>query len=178
MNKTENFMGSRKGQATMEFLMTYGWALLVVLVAVGMLAYFGVYDAKSALPDMCIMFPGFTCVEQIVDSTNNQIRMNFQNGLGYPMLSTIIWVKIDGQGQVQNRNFGLGFDAKNCVTKANDIPNGGSILCGYFIAPVPNIVGERITGDINVTWNDNLGHKRNRHGSFSLTIEPGAAGAG
>ena len=31
------------GQA-MEFLMTYGWAILVVLVAVGALAYFGVFN--------------------------------------------------------------------------------------------------------------------------------------
>jgi uncharacterized protein (UPF0333 family) len=32
----------RKGQAAMEFLMTYGWAILVVLAAIGALAYFGV----------------------------------------------------------------------------------------------------------------------------------------
>ena len=30
----------RKSQAAMEFLMTYGWAILVVLVAIGALAYF------------------------------------------------------------------------------------------------------------------------------------------
>jgi uncharacterized protein (UPF0333 family) len=30
----------RKSQAAMEFLMTYGWAILVVLVALGALAYF------------------------------------------------------------------------------------------------------------------------------------------
>lgn len=33
---------SRRGQAAMEFLMTYGWAILVVLAAVAALAYFGV----------------------------------------------------------------------------------------------------------------------------------------
>jgi len=30
----------KKSQAAMEFLMTYGWAILVVLVAIGALAYF------------------------------------------------------------------------------------------------------------------------------------------
>jgi len=35
-------MLSKKSQAALEFLMTYGWAILVVLVAVGALAYFGV----------------------------------------------------------------------------------------------------------------------------------------
>lgn len=32
-----------RGGAVMEFLMTYGWAILVVLVAIGALAYFGVF---------------------------------------------------------------------------------------------------------------------------------------
>lgn len=32
----------KKGQNAMEFLMTYGWAILVMLIAVGALAYFGV----------------------------------------------------------------------------------------------------------------------------------------
>jgi len=37
----------RKGQAAMEFLMTYGWAILVVLVVIGALAYFGVLSPSS-----------------------------------------------------------------------------------------------------------------------------------
>jgi len=35
---------NKKGQAAMEFLMTYGWALLVVLIAIGALAFFGVLN--------------------------------------------------------------------------------------------------------------------------------------
>ena len=34
--------GYKKGQAAIEFLMTWGWAVLVVLIAIGALAYFGV----------------------------------------------------------------------------------------------------------------------------------------
>ena len=44
-------MREKKGQA-MEFFMTYGWAILVVLVAVGALAYFGVLDPKNRY-DIC-----------------------------------------------------------------------------------------------------------------------------
>src|SRR3990167_2612824 len=36
-------MKKMKGQVAMEFLMTYWWAIMVVLVAVGALAYFGVF---------------------------------------------------------------------------------------------------------------------------------------
>ncbi len=33
-----------KGQAAMEFLMTYGWAILAAIIAIGVLAYFGVFS--------------------------------------------------------------------------------------------------------------------------------------
>lgn len=38
--------------AAMEFLLTYGWAILVVLIAIGTLAYFGALSPeKFKLPD-------------------------------------------------------------------------------------------------------------------------------
>lgn len=36
-------MVNKKGQAAMEFLMTYGWAILAAILAIGVLAYFGVF---------------------------------------------------------------------------------------------------------------------------------------
>jgi len=42
-----------KGQAALEFLTTYGWAFLVILVMIGGLSYFGVFDFKSKMPDSC-----------------------------------------------------------------------------------------------------------------------------
>ena len=51
----------KKGQAAMEFLMTYGWAILVVLVAIGALAYFGVLSPGKFLPESCVIAPGFSC---------------------------------------------------------------------------------------------------------------------
>lgn len=48
----------RKGQAAMEFLMTYGWAILVVLIAIGALAYFGVLSPDKFLPEKCVITTG------------------------------------------------------------------------------------------------------------------------
>ena len=42
-------------QAALEFLTTYGWAILVVLIAVGALAYFGVLDLGKFLPEKFIL---------------------------------------------------------------------------------------------------------------------------
>jgi hypothetical protein len=48
----------KRGQAAMEFLMTYGWAILVVLIAIGALAYFGVLSPEEILPEKCLVASG------------------------------------------------------------------------------------------------------------------------
>lgn len=37
----------KRGQAAMEYLMTYGWSILIVLIAVAALFYFGVLDPEQ-----------------------------------------------------------------------------------------------------------------------------------
>ena len=58
-----------KAQAAMEFLMTYGWAILVVLAAIAALAYFGVLSPEKFLGEKCIIEPGLTCISSKVEPT-------------------------------------------------------------------------------------------------------------
>ncbi len=46
-------MYNKKGQAALEFLTTYGWAFLVILVMIGALSYFGVLNPDNYVPDAC-----------------------------------------------------------------------------------------------------------------------------
>lgn len=70
----------KRAQAAMEFLMTYGWAILVVLVAIGALAYFGVLNPGKFLPSSCTIGPGLACGEFKATITN--ITIQVRNGLG------------------------------------------------------------------------------------------------
>lgn len=70
----------RKGQAAMEFLMTYGWAILVVLAAIGALAYFGVLSPSRFLPSACQMPSGIGCIDYKV--TASQFQFTLRNNLG------------------------------------------------------------------------------------------------
>jgi hypothetical protein len=58
------FLGKRS-QAAMEFIMTYGWAILVVLAAIVALAYFGVMSPSRFVPESCTLPPtsGLACVD-------------------------------------------------------------------------------------------------------------------
>jgi hypothetical protein len=78
---------SKKGQAAMEFLMTYGWAILVVLAAIGALAYFGVLSPDKFLPEKCLGSAGLDCTEKasITSGTagNGRISFALKNNLGH-----------------------------------------------------------------------------------------------
>ena len=87
----------RKGQAALEFLTTYGWAFLVVLVMIGALAYFGVINPSRLLPDKCIFGTGIGCQDFVAYSgTNEGFRAELVNGFGYTI--TIVDVDIDCSG--------------------------------------------------------------------------------
>ena len=81
MGKIQKFVKySRKSQAALEFIMTYGWAILVVLVAIGALAYFGVLNPDQFLPSKCTFQPGIACLD--FKATAVSVAVNVQNSLG------------------------------------------------------------------------------------------------
>ena len=81
---------NKKSQAAMEFLMTYGWAILVVLAAIAALAYFGVLSPEKFLPEKCILQPGIACVSHKVEPT--QTTLVISNGMGRTMIINSITV--------------------------------------------------------------------------------------
>ena len=94
-------MKNTKAQAALEFLTTYGWAILVVMVAIGALAYFGVLNPSKSLPERCVFGNGIVCNDwQILGDatlTNNQVKFSLQNGLGIT-LNTITATVTDSTG--------------------------------------------------------------------------------
>jgi len=51
-------MFNKKSQAAMEFLMTYGWAILIVLAVIATLTSFGVLNTDMFIPERCIIGAG------------------------------------------------------------------------------------------------------------------------
>ena len=73
----------RKAQAAMEFLMTYGWALLAVLVVIGALAYLGILDVETILPERCTFPVPLNCQDHVINSQSLQLVL--LNGAGRGM---------------------------------------------------------------------------------------------
>jgi len=73
-------MKSHNAQAAMEFLMTYGWAILVALIAVAALAYFGVLSPDMFLTKKCTLPTGISCLDYQV--TSSRVTLVLQNNFG------------------------------------------------------------------------------------------------
>ncbi len=63
---------SQKAQSAMEYLMTYGWSILVIAVVIGVLFELGVFNSGgNALPNACIPQSGYMCSNPQLSSTGN-----------------------------------------------------------------------------------------------------------
>lgn len=82
----------RKGQAAVEFLMTYGWAILAAVIAIGVLAYFGVFSPGKYVTDSAIVTAPFYVNAQNINASG--INMELRNNGGEDLNVTSI--TIDG----------------------------------------------------------------------------------
>ena len=110
----------RKGQAAMEFLMTYGWALLVVLIVIAALAFFGLLNPSRYLPEKCTLGPGLTCVdfsartndsdeskfEGDVDISKDTVTILLNNGIGTTMYNVVLSLDSCGNGSLDDEEVG------------------------------------------------------------------------
>jgi hypothetical protein len=119
---------SRRGQAALEFLTTYGWAFMVILVMIGALAYFGVLNPGSLIRDQCMSTTGVDCKshEVFAPGTTNPagdtLSISFTNNLGTPIAPYNLIVKKGDQ--ILTSDVG----GCNLVTQADGttvLPNAG-----------------------------------------------------
>ncbi len=131
-----------KAQAAMEFLMTYGWVIIALLVTIGALAYFGILTPGRLSTNSCTLFPGLACIDTRIIESN--IIMSLRNGIGYELKQ--VSIKIDDCNS-------------NAFTLPIDIPDGET-----FMFNIPNCAftsGTKINKDVEVSYIEkSLGHTR------------------
>ena len=71
---------NKKGQAAMEFLMTYGWAILAAIIAIGVLAYFGVFSLRPS-SIATVNAPWYVNAWNIQETTS-EVSLEFRNNGG------------------------------------------------------------------------------------------------
>jgi hypothetical protein len=145
---------NKRGQAAMEFLMTYGWAILAAIIAIGVLAYFGVFTPKG--PTATLLDPPFQAVggHSVVSATDG-IDIEIKNGLDESVNITSVSVSTGGC---------------TLTNSATIVPSGQSEVfnldgCTGLIA------GERFKGNVEVQYKKGDGQLTLRAtGSIAETV--------
>ncbi|MBS3165601.1 hypothetical protein J4444_00620 [Candidatus Woesearchaeota archaeon] len=148
---------SKKGQAAMEFLMTYGWAILVVLAAIGALAYFGVLNPSRVLPSSCTIGPGIGCDDFKV--SEDSVQLVLRNGMGEDF--SAVTVAIAGCTADTNAN-------------GDDTWVDGSVLgtTSVTLTSCTNgAVGSRFKSDVTVTYTSAAGVSHTLTGVLTTKVE-------
>ncbi|MFA5106066.1 MAG: hypothetical protein WC506_03840 [Candidatus Micrarchaeia archaeon] len=89
MEKPESSPKTAKGQAAMEYLVTYGWTLLVLVVIIAILIATGIFSPANFQPEECNFQPDFPCMNYIAYNNaagQTSLLFNASNGFGFPIL--------------------------------------------------------------------------------------------
>lgn len=138
--------GLKKGQAAMEFLTTYGWMLIVVMVVVGGMWQFGVFTPSTWVKSSCQLDNKLSCDSFSFTYDQAQTNYTFQIelvNLGYEsmQIQKIKLSELEGEGYCladvtvlngesnvlasqgldQQKDFQVSFNASDCdgFSKAN-----------------------------------------------------------
>ena len=130
-------MMKKRGQAAMEFLMTYGWAILIVLIAIGALVVF--VKPGQILGQNCVLSPGLNCESYKADTTG--ITLLIANS--YPKDITVTNINLPDAG----------------CTKAftTSITSGNSATFVLDAAGCAKESGSQIRSDVVVTYIEESG---------------------
>lgn len=72
----------KRGQSSFEFLTTYGWAFLVLMIMIGALTSFGVLDVEKFLPEKCSFPPDIICEDYQIRGDTDEAKVKLRHNFG------------------------------------------------------------------------------------------------
>jgi len=139
-------MGKRfKAQSAMEYLMTYGWAILIIAVVLGALFSLGVFSGTSLLGTTCIASPGFLCQNPILSTSGTLIATIGQEN-GYTIYDAYFYVSPQSSGV---NSVGFPTSAHTCSPSGTTLSSGQTVTISCpNVLPSPSPIGTSFSGYI------------------------------
>ena len=163
---------NKRGQAAMEFLMTYGWAIVVVLAAIGALAYFGVLSPQKLLPDRTTFTAPIPNVDNaVITLAGNTVQIAFKNNKGVditlPLTATATGSDCTGGVTVTGTFTNSTGQQEAIVAGTTRISNGAGFLLTFDCANTPTSqIGSKFKADFSFPYtNYETGQQLSQTGS-------------
>ncbi len=141
----------QKGQSAMEYLMTYGWAILIIAVVLSVLFGLGLFNSSNLSTSACIASPGYLCIGAIYDHANANIIVTLGQNTGSDWISANFVFVPQGTPFVSGIP-AISFDSSpaNTLLSTSGMSSGSTeslYLPANSIVPPVN-VGTTITGTV------------------------------
>ena len=145
----------KKGQVAIEYLTTYGWAIILLVIVIGIIATS--FSPSFLVSEQCnIDANNLPCNQQVyVEGGDTIVAIRIFNGFGYP-------IKINEGDIVLKDNNGV----SNYQTDVNNQPNNNKIMPGENITIYAHFEGEKQSNSLQ-SYNIELNYT-----SCALEINP------
>ena len=80
-----------KGQTAVEYLMTYGWAILIILIVAGVLAYYGIFSPSGFLGPSAKGWTQLYALQPWDLSSAGVLQLQIENRVGQDIVLTHIY---------------------------------------------------------------------------------------
>ncbi|MCX8200253.1 MAG: hypothetical protein N3G76_02175 [Candidatus Micrarchaeota archaeon] len=148
----------KKGQAAMEYLMTYGWALLVIVLVLGALIYLNVLNPQSRLQDTCNLPIGFKCeVAGLTQDGYLKLRITNQQAISLANLAVAC-----------KEGSGIGATAKFSSGQTLSPGESKEFTCPEQLFSGTKQIGEISSGEVMVKYSD--GADKYVKGSYTAKV--------
>jgi hypothetical protein len=146
----------------MEYLMTYGWAILIIAVVLAALFSLNVFNAGAQLGTSCIGQPGFSCSSPVI-TQNGILSFTLGQGTGYSAYNAYISCvssanSVGASAQTYNVIYANGIVSTLNAGQSNTLNTGSSLSIsslecypGPGTAPL-NYLSPIGTGFTGVMW--------------------------
>ena len=138
----------RKGQGAMEYLMTYGWAILVVIIVGVVLWQMGIFNPSGGTSPGMIGFGNVESQDWSCDSATDTVYIQYVNAFGQAVV--LSQGQVGGGGVCTYEGASTGGANPTNVT----IPANKRFVCTYAADPgcAAASPGTRFESTISVIW--------------------------
>ncbi|MCL5122722.1 MAG: hypothetical protein M1279_02000 [Candidatus Marsarchaeota archaeon] len=131
-------------QSAMEYLMTYGWAILILGVVVAAIWSLGLFSPSTFVSSQCIMPAEFSCLSAVL-SQGGSLFINIEQSTASPILITGIGCNTNATYQDMSlENFTLPIASNTTFT----------IQCYSGTSPFSGSIGSLYHGYLMINYTD------------------------
>ncbi len=140
----------RKGQAAIEYLTTYGWAMIAAAIVIGAMYLVFFPNPQHLVPDSCTFTEDFICEEFQVTS-DGLVNMSLRNMAGAQVTVEGVECVFEGQSYEEDLSVVISSGGREFVHCDTDFVFGGDLVnvrVNLDYVPDGYLFERRVTGSI------------------------------